>query len=150
MAQRSKAKFPLDHEPEAVTRARETAGLTKTELAARVGVTVSLISKIERGTRNASPELLGKMATALACPAAMLERGRWRTSEVALMDGVELDCAKVTLFARTQSDIEAARAAAERERSTFMDLYRAVRPLMTEGQTVADALIRLAKESVAA
>lgn len=151
MAKRTKAKFPLDHEPEAVTWAREAAGLTKTELAARVGVTLSLISEIERGTRNAGPELIGKIAAALNCPVAMLERGHWRPTEVVLMDGVQLDCAKVTLFAQTQSAIEAARAAAERERDTFMDLYLKVRPLMTgPGVTVADALIRLAKDGVAA
>lgn len=49
---RTLPKEPLDHEPAAVTYAREQAGLTKTQLAQLCGVSVSLISEIESGTRN--------------------------------------------------------------------------------------------------
>lgn len=76
MAERTKPKTPLDHEPEAVTWARDAAGLTKTELAAAVGVSLSLISEIERGTRNAGPPLIKKLAAALNCPVVVLQRKR--------------------------------------------------------------------------
>lgn len=69
-------KQPLDHEPEAVTYAREKAGLTRAALADAVGVSAGLISEIERGTRNATPEMLIKLATALNCPVVVLERKR--------------------------------------------------------------------------
>ena len=51
---RNPPKSPLDHEPASVTYAREQAGLTKTALAERCEVSVSLISEIESGTRNAT------------------------------------------------------------------------------------------------
>ncbi|WP_395111611.1 multiprotein-bridging factor 1 family protein, partial [Actinomadura sp. SCN-SB] len=41
-------RSPLDHEPEAVTYARKQAGLTKTALAQACGVSLSLISEIEK------------------------------------------------------------------------------------------------------
>lgn len=69
-------KNPLDHEPEAVTYAREKAGLTRAALAEACGVSAGLISEIERGTRNATPEMLLKLATALNCPVVVLERKR--------------------------------------------------------------------------
>lgn len=71
---RQRAKSPLDHAPEAVTYAREQAGLTRTELAARCDVSLSLISEIEGGTRNATPEMIKKLAAALNCPRVVLER----------------------------------------------------------------------------
>ena len=75
-AQRTPPKSPLDHEPEAVTYAREKAGLTKTQLARACGVSLSLISEIESGTRNATPAMLIKLASALNCPRVILERKR--------------------------------------------------------------------------
>ncbi|MGP3914383.1 helix-turn-helix domain-containing protein [Nonomuraea sp. 10N515B] len=73
---RKRPKDPLDHEPEAVTYVREKAGLTKTALAQMCGVTVSLISEIERGTRNATPEMIAKIARATNCPVVIIERKR--------------------------------------------------------------------------
>ena len=69
-------KAPLDHEPEAVAWARKKAGLNQTQLAQRMGVSLSLVNMIERGKRNATPELLLKMADALNCPVVVLERKR--------------------------------------------------------------------------
>jgi transcriptional regulator with XRE-family HTH domain len=69
-------KDPLDHEPEAVKYAREKAGLTKTGLAERLGVSLSLVSMIESGDRNANPAMLIKLAEALNCPVVVLERKR--------------------------------------------------------------------------
>lgn len=71
---RSKAKSPLDHEPGAVTWARTRAKLTRTQLAAETGVSLSLISEIEKGSRNAQPTLIEAMAEVLGCPAADLKR----------------------------------------------------------------------------
>ena len=73
---RNPPKEPLDHEPEAVRYAREQAGLTRTEVAKRCGVSLSLISEIESGTRNATPAMLIKLAKALNCPRVVLERKR--------------------------------------------------------------------------
>lgn len=72
-------KDPLDHEPEAVTQAREEAGLTKRELAKAIGCVESLIGEIERGTRNATPDRLRRIADALNCPVVALERKREST-----------------------------------------------------------------------
>lgn len=69
-------KVPLDHEPEAVTYAREKAGLTRAALADRCGVSLSLISQIESGKRNATPTMLQKLAEAMNCPIVVLERKR--------------------------------------------------------------------------
>lgn len=73
---RKRPKDPLDHEPEAVVYARNQAGLTQTELASRCNVTQGLISEIEAGTRNATPAMIRKLATALNCPRVILERKR--------------------------------------------------------------------------
>jgi transcriptional regulator with XRE-family HTH domain len=73
---RNRPKNPLDHEPLAVTYARQQAGLTKTELARRCGVSLSLISEIESGTRNATPAMIRTLARALNCPRVILERKR--------------------------------------------------------------------------
>ena len=73
---RTRPKTPLDQEPAAVTYARQQAGLTKTALARRCGVSVSLISEIEAGTRNATPAMIRKLADALNCPRVVLDRKR--------------------------------------------------------------------------
>ncbi|HEY9370999.1 helix-turn-helix transcriptional regulator [Streptomyces sp.] len=73
---RKPPKDPLDHEPEAVRYAREMSGLSKTALAQRIGKSVSLVSEIESGTRNATPEVLRLLADALNCPIVVLQRSR--------------------------------------------------------------------------
>lgn len=80
---RTKAKFPLDHEPTAVAWARDRSGLTMTDLADRLGVSLSLISEIEKGTRNANPPMLRKIAEALNCPVVVLERKRVQSEPAA-------------------------------------------------------------------
>ena len=67
---------PLNQDPASVTRAREWARMTRTELAKEAGLSLSLLSEIESGTRNATPEKLGRIAEALNCPVSMLERKR--------------------------------------------------------------------------
>ena len=75
-AHRNQPKNPLDHEPEAVKYARRQAGLTATQLAEACGVSISLISEIEAGTRNATPAMIIRLAEALNCPRVVLERKR--------------------------------------------------------------------------
>lgn len=69
-------KDPLDHEPEAVAWAREKAGLTRAQVAQMIGVSAGLISEIEKGTRNATPQRLQQLAEAFNCPVVFLERKR--------------------------------------------------------------------------
>jgi transcriptional regulator with XRE-family HTH domain len=67
-------KDPLDHEPEAVAWARNQARLTKSDVARKLQVSLSLISMIESGDRNASPAMIRKLAQLFGCPEADLER----------------------------------------------------------------------------
>lgn len=57
----------------AITEARENAGLSKAELARRIGVGRSLMTEMEAGTRNATEQNLSKIARALGCPLADLQ-----------------------------------------------------------------------------
>jgi transcriptional regulator with XRE-family HTH domain len=66
----------LDNEPEAVAYALRQSGLTQKEFASRLGKSQSLISEILKGTRNATPALIGDMARVLNCPRVVLESKR--------------------------------------------------------------------------
>jgi transcriptional regulator with XRE-family HTH domain len=70
-------KAVLDHEPEAVEYARRKAGLTVTDVARELGVSVSLISQIESGNRNATPAMINRLAEVFNCPVVVLERKRY-------------------------------------------------------------------------
>jgi transcriptional regulator with XRE-family HTH domain len=74
-SQRKRPKI-LNHEPVAVTYAREKAGLTKRELAERLGISEQLMGEIESGWRNATSATLLKLAEELNCPVVVLERKR--------------------------------------------------------------------------
>jgi transcriptional regulator with XRE-family HTH domain len=76
MAERRPLKAPLNHEPEAVTWAREKSGLTRAAVAAQLGVRPSLVTEIENGTRNCTPANLIRLAEILNCPVVVLERKR--------------------------------------------------------------------------
>jgi transcriptional regulator with XRE-family HTH domain len=76
MSNPDRAPERLNQEPQAVTWAREKAGLSQAQLARECNVARSLISEIEAGTRNATPENLIKIARALNCPVVFLERKR--------------------------------------------------------------------------
>lgn len=67
---------PLHHEPEAVTYARNKAGLTKKQAADIAGISPQLMGAIEKGKRNARPATLQKLAEAFNCPVVVLERKR--------------------------------------------------------------------------
>lgn len=58
----------LNHRPARVRRAREAAGLTRTQLAEKLSCSLSLVSEIESGSRNASPDRLERMAEVLEVP----------------------------------------------------------------------------------
>jgi transcriptional regulator with XRE-family HTH domain len=66
----------LNHEPVAVTYAREKAGLSKAEAARRTGISPALMGEIESGWRNAVPATLKKLAETFNCPVVVLERKR--------------------------------------------------------------------------
>ncbi|MFC8723662.1 helix-turn-helix domain-containing protein [Streptomyces bacillaris] len=67
---------PFHHAPEAVTYAREKAGLTKRALAGMCDISEQLVGDIEAGRRNATPATLQKLAAALNCPVVVLEAKR--------------------------------------------------------------------------
>lgn len=75
---RQPPKDPLDHEPGAVTQARLKVGLTRARLAELVGISASLMSEIEKGTRNATPERIEQLAAALDCAPDDLKRKEGR------------------------------------------------------------------------
>jgi len=52
----------------AIRDAREAAGVTQTELAARMGVAQSAVSRIEAGRANITVEMLTRIAAALGAP----------------------------------------------------------------------------------
>jgi DNA-binding XRE family transcriptional regulator len=66
----------LHQEPQAITWAREKAGLTKRALAQRIGVSEQLVGEVESGRRSATPANLARIADALNCPVVVLERKR--------------------------------------------------------------------------
>lgn len=65
-------RLTLNQRPEEITKARKNARLTKTALAAAVERSLSLISEIEGGTRNAQPDLLVRIAAVLKVPVERL------------------------------------------------------------------------------
>ena len=73
---RTYRKSPINQEPEAIEFARIKAGLSKKAAADRSGLQISLYCEIEKGTRNATPANLVKIAAALNCPIVFLERKR--------------------------------------------------------------------------
>ncbi|MDT0377318.1 helix-turn-helix transcriptional regulator [Streptomyces sp. DSM 42041] len=76
---RRRPRRPLNQEPEAVTYAREKAGLTKRALAEQCGISPQLMGEIESGWRNATPRVLLRLAEALNCPLVVLEAKRTLT-----------------------------------------------------------------------
>lgn len=59
---------------------REEAGLQQAELAAKVGVTQSMICQIERGTKACSMQLGAEIAAALGCKIGDLLSSDTRTA----------------------------------------------------------------------
>ena len=55
-----------------IRRKREEAGTTQVELAARVGVTQSMLCQIERGTKACTMALGAEIARALGCDVSEL------------------------------------------------------------------------------
>ena len=69
-------KRELNQDCEAVTAAREAAGLTKYRLAKTLRRARSVFTQIENGTRNAPDSLLDEIAKVVGCPPAQLRRKR--------------------------------------------------------------------------
>lgn len=78
----------LRQEPEALTWAREKAGLTKRALAGRIGISEQLVGEMESGWRSATPANLRRLATALNCPVVVLERTHQPIRLIDLADAV--------------------------------------------------------------
>lgn len=75
---RRRAGSPFNHDPEAVTYAREKAGLTQGQLADLCGWSFQLQCDIEAvpARRNADDEKLTKIAQHTNCPKVFMERKR--------------------------------------------------------------------------
>jgi transcriptional regulator with XRE-family HTH domain len=56
-----------NQDPAQVRRKRIEAGLNQIQLAAQAGLSKAHMSQVERGTRGASPRVLGRLAAALNC-----------------------------------------------------------------------------------
>lgn len=69
-------KSPLHHDPEALSWALSKSGMTQRDFAVAVDRSPGLVSEILRGTRNAPPTLLARMAEVLNCPVVTLEAKR--------------------------------------------------------------------------
>ena len=69
-------KSPLNQEPSHIVWARERTGLNRVQLAEASGINYSLLCDIEKGTRNATPANLRRIADALNAPITALERRR--------------------------------------------------------------------------
>lgn len=67
---------PLNQSTEGLRYALQQSGLTQRQLAAGVGKSESLISEVLKGTRNATPAVLARMAQVLNCPRSVIERHR--------------------------------------------------------------------------
>jgi UDP-N-acetylglucosamine 1-carboxyvinyltransferase len=50
-----------------ISKARDAAGLSQSQLASRLGTTQSVISRIESGNQNLSLDMLSKIAAVLEC-----------------------------------------------------------------------------------
>ena len=61
---------------ERLKEARKSYGITQEELAKRIGVHVSMIAQMERGTKQASPPLIADIATELGCSLDFLIFGK--------------------------------------------------------------------------
>ncbi len=57
----------------AIRALREAEGMSQTDLARRVGITASQLSKVERGANGMSPPVLRRVATVLGCDPAAIE-----------------------------------------------------------------------------
>ncbi|GAA0389059.1 XRE family transcriptional regulator [Microbispora corallina] len=63
-------------DPARLTQARHLAGLAKKDLAARIGVTPTAVGQYETGATRPRPELIPRLARALAVPPAFFLAGR--------------------------------------------------------------------------
>jgi ribosome-binding protein aMBF1 (putative translation factor) len=63
----------LNHNPEALAKARRALDWSQRRLASEVGISRSHLCEIEAGHRNANPELLRRLAKALHCAPMSLE-----------------------------------------------------------------------------
>lgn len=58
--------------PDALTSIRELSGYKKSRLASLAGISPSYLTEMEKGDKPGSPDVIKKLADALACPVAAL------------------------------------------------------------------------------
>lgn len=74
--ERPRRKAPLEHDPSALRKARIRAGLLQRDLAREIGVSPSVLSEAENGTRGISPPVRARLAKVLDCdPISFAPRG---------------------------------------------------------------------------
>lgn len=66
-------KSPLTHDPAALRYALANSGLTQRQLAEKIKKSESLVSEMLRGTRNATPDVLKRIAGELNCPLVVIQ-----------------------------------------------------------------------------
>ncbi|MET0423613.1 MAG: helix-turn-helix transcriptional regulator [Actinoplanes sp.] len=71
---RPRRKAPVDHDPVALKWARERAGWRQSDLARELGISRSVLSEAESGTRGLSPAVKNRLAAVLNCPVTVFER----------------------------------------------------------------------------
>ena len=85
---------------ENIRKLRENAGFTQSNIARFAGVDQSLISKVEKGERNLSADLIEKLAALFAVPAEELENQAVDTSKLSFaFRGSEFSAAEMEAVA---------------------------------------------------
>lgn len=67
---------PLDHSPHGLKYALSNSGKTAPEVADELGISKGFFYELLRGTRNAKPTLLLRIAEVLNCPLVVIEAKR--------------------------------------------------------------------------
>jgi transcriptional regulator with XRE-family HTH domain len=67
---------PLDHSPQGLKYALDKSGRSAPEVADALGVSKGFFYELLRGTRNAKPALLLRIAEELNCPLVVIEAKR--------------------------------------------------------------------------
>lgn len=64
---RPRRKAPVEHDPRALRQARIRAGWMQGDLAREIGISQSVLSEAESGTRGISPKVRAGLAKVLSC-----------------------------------------------------------------------------------
>lgn len=70
-----------------ISQLRAAKGMTQTELAAKIGATLSMVGKLERGERGITGKWLERISEALGCTQADIVGSGWLPISTAPTDG---------------------------------------------------------------